>query len=75
MGTAGITMLILGLPCLFFGFWLQKAKSVEVRASKKSKRKKKIEAPKGSAAKSFIVGGGIFTVIGLFALARHFFNF
>lgn len=68
---AGITLLLFGLPCLFFGFWLKNAKAVKVPASKKSKRKKKvIEAPKGNSAQSFIIGGAVLSLIGVFAIVK-----
>ena len=73
---AGITMLLFGLPCIALGFVLKNAKPVKLKASKKSKRKKKvIDAPKGNSAQSFLIGGGICTLIGLFALAKHFLKF
>ncbi|MDF1662828.1 MAG: hypothetical protein P1V97_13710 [Planctomycetota bacterium] len=68
---AGITLLLFGLPCLFFGFWLKNAKSVKMPASKKSKRKKKvIDAPKGSSAQSFIWGGAGLSIIGIYAIIK-----
>lgn len=75
MLVAGLLLIFCGLPCVAFGMWLKNAPPASVKASKKSKRRKKVEAPKGANASGFIYGGAVFTAIGLFALARYFFQF
>ena len=63
----------MGLPMIGLGFYIDKAPPAKVKKNKKSKRTKTIKADKGGG-KSFIIGGVIFCLIGLGAIARFWFK-